>query len=92
MNALRSTVNWTPRKWPRNQKILMEGKINNFTLATNESYKNDKGEKVEENWWQLPGENGRYYWEFVTKGKEIAIEGKLTHSYDKTKTICYWES
>jgi single-strand DNA-binding protein len=58
----------------------------NFTLATNESYKNDKGEKVEETQWHRLvawGKTAEIIEKYVTKGKEIAIDGKLTHrSYD----------
>lgn len=61
-------------------------KVVNFTLATNESYKNDKGEKVEQTEWHRIsawGKTADIIEQFVTKGKEIAIEGKLTHrSYD----------
>jgi single-strand DNA-binding protein len=61
-------------------------KVVNFTLATNESYKNDKGEKVEQTEWHRVsawGNTADIIEKFVTKGKEIAIEGKLTHrSYD----------
>lgn len=61
-------------------------KVVNFTLATNESYKNDKGEKVEQTEWHRVsawGKTADIIEQFVTKGKEIAIEGKLTHrSYD----------
>ncbi len=61
-------------------------KVVNFTLATNESYKNDKGEKVEQTEWHRVSAWGNVadiIEKFVTKGKEIAIEGKLTHrSYD----------
>lgn len=61
-------------------------KVVNFTLATNESYKNDKGEKVEQTEWHRIsawGKTADIIEQFVTKGKEIAIEGKLTHrSYE----------
>jgi single-strand DNA-binding protein len=61
-------------------------KVVNFTLATNESYKNDKGEKVEQTEWHKVvawGKTAEIIEKYVTKGKEIAIEGKLTHrSYD----------
>ena len=61
-------------------------KLANLILATNESYKNDKGEKVEETQWHRVTAWGRtadLIEKYVTKGKEIAIEGKLTHrSYD----------
>jgi len=57
-------------------------KLVNFTLATNESYKNDKGEKVEETQWHKLvawGKTADIIEKYVAKGKEIAIEGKLTH-------------
>ena len=60
--------------------------VANLTIATNDSYKNDKGEKVEETQWHRLvawGKAADIMEKFVTKGKEIAIEGKLTHrSYD----------
>ena len=59
-----------------------EKKLVNFTLATNESYKNDKGEKVEETQWHKLvawGKTADIIEKYVAKGKEIAIEGKLTH-------------
>ena len=57
-------------------------KLVNFTLATNESYKNNTGEKVEETQWHKLvawGKTADIIEKYVTKGKEIAIEGKLTH-------------
>jgi single-strand DNA-binding protein len=61
-------------------------KLANLTLATNEVYKNEKGEKVEETQWHRIsawGKTAGIIEKYVTKGKEIAIEGKLTHrSYD----------
>jgi len=68
-------------------KNLVEGKkLANLSLATNESYKNEKGEKVEQTeWHQLIawGAIAEIIEKYVTKGKEIAIEGKLIHrSYE----------
>ena len=61
-------------------------KVANLTIATNESYKNDKGEKVEQTEWHKVvawGKTAEIIEKYVTKGKEIAIDGKLTHrSYD----------
>lgn len=61
-------------------------KLANLTIATNETYKNEKGEKVEETQWHRVSAWGRtaeIIEKYVTKGKEIAIDGKLTHrSYD----------
>ena len=61
-------------------------KLANFTIATNDSYKNDKGEKVEQTEWHKLvawGKTAEIIEKYVIKGKEIAVEGKLTHrSYD----------
>ncbi len=61
-------------------------KVASITIATNEYYTNDKGEKVEDTQWHRVSAWGKVadiIEKYVTKGKEIAIEGKLTHrSYD----------
>ena len=61
-------------------------KVANITIATNESYTNEKGEKVEQTEWHRVSAWGKVadiIEKYVTKGKEIVIEGKLTHrSYD----------
>jgi len=61
-------------------------KLARFTIATNESYTNDKGEKVTDTQWHnitAWGRTAEIIEKYVTKGKELAIEGKLTHrSYD----------
>lgn len=68
-------------------KTFDEGKkLAKLSIATNESYKNDKGEKVEETQWHnliAWGKTADIIEKYVVKGKEIAIEGKLTHrSYE----------
>ena len=68
-------------------KTFGEGKkVANITIATNDSYTNEKGEKVDQTEWHRVtawGKTAEIIEKFVTKGKEIAIEGKLTHrSYD----------
>lgn len=61
-------------------------KLASFNLATNESYKNEKGEKVEETQWHKLvawGKTAEIIEKYAAKGKEIAVEGKLTYrSYD----------
>ena len=61
-------------------------KLANLTIATNDSYKNDKGEKVEQTEWHRVvawGKTAEIIEKYVTKGKQVAIEGKLSHrSYD----------
>ena len=52
-----------------------------FSIATNESYKNAQGEKVTDTQWHNVvawGKTAEIIEKFVTKGKEVAIEGKLT--------------
>ena len=52
-----------------------------FSIATNESYKNAKGEKVTDTQWHnivAWGKTAEIIEKFVTKGKEVAVEGKLT--------------
>ena len=56
-------------------------KVARFSLATDESYKNAKGEKVEETQWHnlvVWGSQATVAEKFLKKGKEIMIEGRLT--------------
>ena len=61
-------------------------KLAKLSIATNENYKNDKGEKTEETQWHnliAWGKTAEIIEKYVLKGREIAIEGKLTHkSYE----------
>lgn len=61
-------------------------KMANLTIATNESYTNAQGEKVETTEWHRVtawGKLADIIEKYVTKGKEVAIDGKLTtRSYD----------
>ena len=61
-------------------------KLANITIATNDSYKNDKGERIEQTEWHNVvawGKTAEIIEKYVTKGKQIAIQGKLSHrSYD----------
>jgi len=56
------------------------------SLATSDHYTNAKGEKVEETQWHnlvAFGKTAEIFQKYVPKGKEIAVEGKLTYrSYD----------
>jgi single-strand DNA-binding protein len=67
-------------------KSFEGGKVANLTLATNDAYTNKKGEKVEQTEWHRLvawDKNAEIIEKFVAKGKEIAIEGKLSNrSYD----------
>jgi single-strand DNA-binding protein len=68
-------------------KTLESGKkLAHLTIATNETYRNEKGDKVEQTEWHRVtawGKTAEIIEKFVVKGKEVAIDGKLTHrSYD----------
>jgi single-strand DNA-binding protein len=68
-------------------KTLENGKkLAHLNIATNDKYTNDKGEKVEQTEWHRVtawGKTAEIIEKYVVKGKEVAIEGKLTHrSYD----------
>ena len=67
-------------------KNLENGKLANLSIATNENYTNAKGEKVEQTEWHRItawGKTAEIIEKYVSKGKEIAIEGKLSHrSYE----------
>lgn len=56
------------------------------SLATNDFYTNAQGEKVQETQWHnlvVFGKTAEIMQKYVPKGKEIAVEGKLTYrSYD----------
>ena len=56
-------------------------KLAKFSIATNDNYTNAKGEKVEHTDWHNVvawGKTAEIIEQFVNKGKEIAVEGKLT--------------
>ena len=61
-------------------------KLAKFSIATNESYKNAQGEKVQDTQWHnlvAWGKTAEIIEKYVVKGSEIAVEGKLTNrTYD----------
>jgi single-strand DNA-binding protein len=68
-------------------KTLESGKkLAHLTIATHDVYRNEKGDKVEQTEWHRVtawGKTAEIIEKFVTKGKEVAVDGKLTHrSYD----------
>jgi len=57
-------------------------KLAQFSLATSESYRNAKGEKITETQWHRVvawGKVAEIVEKFLDKGKEVAIEGKLVN-------------
>jgi len=61
-------------------------KVANFSLATNDYYKDPQGERVENTQWHnlvAWNKTAEILEKYVKKGQEVAIEGKLTNrSYD----------
>jgi single-strand DNA-binding protein len=88
MNALRNRVQLIGNagKDPEIKSFDGGKKLASLTIATNESYTNDKGEKITDTQWHSIvawGKTAEIIEKYVEKGDQIAIEGKLTHrSYD----------
>lgn len=64
-------------------RIMDSGKkMARFSIATSETYKNAKGERVKETQWHniiAWGQVAEIANKYLDKGKEVAIEGKLVH-------------
>jgi single-strand DNA-binding protein len=88
MNALRNKVQLIGHVGQEPEIKILEGgkKLAKLTIATNEVYYNENKEKITDTQWHNVtawGKVADVIESFVNKGKEIAIEGKLTHrSYD----------
>ena len=88
MSTLRNKVQLIGNLGNQPEVITLESgkKLAKFTMATNESYKNEKGEKITDTQWHniiAWGNTAQIIEQYVNKGEEIAIEGKLTsRSYD----------
>ncbi|MEO7263680.1 MAG: single-stranded DNA-binding protein [Ferruginibacter sp.] len=57
-------------------------KLVKFSIATNESYRNAKGEKITETQWHniiAWGKVAEIAEKFLVKGSEVAVEGKLVN-------------
>ncbi len=88
MNALRNRVQLIGNIGNAPEILTLDSgkKRARITLATNETYKNDKGEKITETQWHnliAWGKPAEIIEKYTSKGTQIAVEGKLTHrSYD----------
>ena len=84
MNSLRNKVQLIGRLGQDPEIVTFNdgNKMAKFSLATDDSYKDKNGNKVERAYWHnIVVKNGlvKVVEEYVTKGQEIAIEGKLTN-------------
>lgn len=83
MNAIRNRVQLIGRVGQDPEIINLESgkKVAKFSLATNENFTNTKGEKVENTDWHnivAWGKTAEIIEKFVNKGKEIAVDGKIS--------------
>ena len=90
MNTLRNKVQLIGNLGNDPEVITLESgkKLAKFAIATNESYKNSNGEKVTDTQWHnivAWGKTADIIEKYVAKGKEVAIEGKLTSRSYETK-------
>lgn len=90
MNNLRNHVQLMGRLGQDPEIINLDSgkKLAKFSLATNEYYTNAKGEKVENTDWHNVvawGKTAEIIENYVTKGQEVLISGKLTNRSYETK-------
>ncbi|MBS1521239.1 MAG: single-stranded DNA-binding protein [Bacteroidetes bacterium] len=82
MNTLKNSVRLVGNLGmdPEVKSFDNDRKLAKIAIATNEIYKNDKGEKVTDTQWHnlvLWGAQAKLAEQILKKGDEIAIEGKL---------------
>ena len=88
MNALKNKVQLIGNLGNNPEVIQLESgkKLAKFSMATNEVYKNNKGEKVTDTQWHnivAWGKTADIVESYLTQGKEIILEGKLnSRSYE----------
>ena len=93
MNTLRNKVQLIGNLGNKPEIITLDSgkKLAKFSIATNETYKNAQGEKVTETQWHnivAWNKTAEIAAQYLEKGREIAIEGKLTsRSYDDVNGV-----
>jgi len=85
MNALKNKVQLIGKlgNAPEVKNTEKGKKLAKFSIATNETYYNAKGEKVTETQWHnliAWGKVAEVAEKYLSKGTEVAIEGKLMNS------------
>ncbi|MDY8134537.1 single-stranded DNA-binding protein [Aquimarina sp. 2201CG5-10] len=88
MNTIKNKVQLIGNLGQEPEIITLDSgrKLAKFSIATNDYYYNKQGDKVTDTQWHnivAWGKTADIVEKYVTKGQEIAIEGKLTsRSYD----------
>jgi len=91
MNTLRNRVQLIGNLGNTPEIIVLDSgkKLAKFSIATNESYKNTKGERITDTQWHNViawNKTAEIVEEYLQKGNEVAIEGKLTsRSYETSE-------
>jgi single-strand DNA-binding protein len=90
MNALKNRVQLIGNLGQDPEIVTLDGggKLAKFSIATTDNYTNAKGEKVEDTQWHnivAWGKTADIVENYLTKGKQVAIDGKLTHRSYETK-------
>ena len=84
MNQLKNKVQLIGRlgRDPEVKKIDNDRMLAKFPLATEEVYRNEQGAKVTDTQWHnivIWGKLAKVAEDYLRKGREVAIKGKLTH-------------
>ena len=84
MNTLRNSVRLVGNLGmdPEVKSFDTNKKLARLSIATNDSYKNDKGERVTDTQWHnlvFWGAQAKLAEDFLKKGDEVAIEGKISN-------------
>jgi single-strand DNA-binding protein len=88
MNSLRNSARLIGHLGdnPKMTKLSPEKSVANFSVATNENFRDHDGNKKSETTWHKIvawGKQAEFAEKYLKKGSEIAIEGKMTNrSYD----------
>lgn len=91
MNTLRNSVTLIGRlgKDVELKEVNSGAKFAKLTIATNDYYKNNKGETITETQWHnliAWGNTAETMADLLSKGTEVAISGKLMHRTYEDKT------
>lgn len=93
MNQLKNRVQLIGHlgKDPEVRHLEGDKVVAQFSVATSESYKNSQGERITETQWHQVvawGKLAEIAQQYLQKGKQVAIEGKLTYrSYEDKQAV-----
>ena len=91
MNALKNRVQLIGNLGNKPEVIILESgkKLAKFSIATNETYKNSKGEKVIDTQWHnivAWNKTAEIIESYLDKGSEVMIEGRLVYRSYESET------